>query len=77
MPRIMVTMKLTEDERVLLARRAEKEGLTEADYLRMCMLMDSLMSGDFAAAKIFGQKVKTKLAEKMGVAFPHYSKAKA
>jgi hypothetical protein len=63
----MVAMKLTEDERALLRRRAEKEHLTEADYLRVCMLMDSLMSGDYVAAKIFGDKVRAKLLEKVGL----------
>jgi hypothetical protein len=63
----MVNMRLTDAERALLKRRAESENLTEADYLRVCMLMDSLMSGDYGAAKIFGEKVRSKLFEKVGL----------
>jgi hypothetical protein len=73
----MVNMKLTEDERALLAKRAKKEGLTEADYLRMCMVLESIMAGDLAAVKIAGANLRKKLAEKAGMLLPEYSVAEA
>ena len=62
MPRIMITMKLTEDERALLKKRAEKLDLTEADYLRMTMVLESILSGDLLAVKVLGQEARVKLA---------------
>jgi len=62
MPRIMVTMKLTEEERALLRERSDKQDMTEADYLRMCMMMEAITAGNFKALKIFGDKVRGKLA---------------
>lgn len=65
MPRIMVTLKLTEEERALLRKRSSAEGTTEADYLRMCMLTESFFAGDQDALKIMrghlGALVRQKL----------------
>jgi hypothetical protein len=60
MPVIGFNIKFSEAERALLAKRAKKEEMTEADYLRLCMLMDAMMAGDPAAVKIFGGKLREK-----------------
>jgi hypothetical protein len=54
----MVTLKLTEEERALLAKLATKRNMTEADYLRVCMVMDGVMDGDKDAVKIVGGKLR-------------------
>ena len=54
MPRVMVNFKFTDDERALLTKGAKANDLSEADYLRVCMVMDRVMSGDALAIKIAG-----------------------
>lgn len=73
MPRIMVAMKLTEDERRLLSKAARDNDMTEADYLRVCMLMDRVMDADPLAIKIASgalrEKVGRRVAEVLGFNF--------
>lgn len=64
MPRIMVAMKLTEEERALLAKLSERNDMTEADYLRVCMLIDGVMSGDRDALKLAGGALREKVARR-------------
>ena len=63
MPRVMVSLRLSEAEQALLARRAKKRGQSEADYLRVCMVMDSIIDGDLGAVKILSDSSRMKLAE--------------
>jgi hypothetical protein len=62
---IQVNVKLSEDERAVLARRAKKEGVTESDYLRTCMMMDALLAGDIGAFKITGERLRVKLKQRL------------
>jgi hypothetical protein len=66
----MIGMKLTEDERRLLAKGAKANDMTEADYLRICMIMDRVMSADPLAVKIASgalrEKVGQRVAEVLG-----------
>ena len=63
MPRILVNLKLTEGERALLRRRAQKMDLTEADYLRAAMCMEAFTAGDLGAVKILGEGLRRKLSD--------------
>lgn len=71
--REVFTIKFTEGERALLAKRAKKAGVTEADHLRACMVMDAVISGDPEALKLVGKTlaevlaVRIKLFEAQGV----------
>ena len=58
-------IRLTAEEKALLEKRAKKEKMTESDYLRVCMVMDSVISGDTDALKIVGQTLSDKLAERV------------
>jgi hypothetical protein len=60
MPVEVLAIKFTEEERALLRRRAKKEKLSEADYLRVCMIMDSMISGDRGALKIMAGRLREK-----------------
>jgi hypothetical protein len=63
MPVVAFNIKFSEAERALLAKRAKAEHMTEADYLRMCMIMDSVVSGDVDALKLIGTKLRDTVAE--------------
>lgn len=65
MPRIMVAMKLTEDERKLLSKAAKANSMTEADYLRVCMIMDRVMDADPLAMKIAGAALRVKVGQRV------------
>ncbi len=65
MPRIMITVKLTDAERALLRKRADKHGIPEADYLRMAMVIEATTAGDFDAWKILAEGLRTKAAEQV------------
>ena len=64
MPRVMIGMKLTEGERALLAKLSQRNRMTEADYLRVCMLIDGVMSGDRDALKLAGGALRDKVARR-------------
>ena len=61
---IQVNVKLSEDEKEVLSRRAKKEGVTESDHLRACMVMDALIAGDAGALKICGERLRRVLKER-------------
>jgi hypothetical protein len=65
MPRIMVNMRLTEDERDLLAKAAKANDVSESDYLRICMLMDRVMDADPLALKICAGKLREKVGRRV------------
>ncbi len=58
-------IRLTTEEKALLEKRAKKERMTESDYLRVCMVMDSVISGDVDALKLVGQGLSEKLADRV------------
>lgn len=65
MPILRLQIKFTDEERALLQKLAAKDGMTEADYLRVCMLMDGVMGGDRDAIRIMAGKLREKVAAKM------------
>ena len=62
---VQVNLRLTEDEKELLTRRAKKEDVSEIDHMRTCLVMDALVAGDLAAMKIVGQRLREKLKERL------------
>lgn len=65
MPIIQVNVKLTADERALLAKGAKANDMTEADYLRVCMIMDRVMDGDPLAIKVTAGRIREKVRRKV------------
>lgn len=69
MEREVFQIRFTKAEREVLRRRAKKEGVTEADHLRMCMMMDAIVCGDIQAMGELGDRIREKVVERvMGVA---------
>jgi hypothetical protein len=65
MPRIMVAMKLTEAEKALLEKRVQVSKMTMSDYLRVCMLVDSVMDGDKDAIKLMAGNLRAKVTQRL------------
>jgi hypothetical protein len=63
--RQVFTIKFTKAEKALLEKRAKKAGVTEADHLRACMVMDALVAGDVEALKVVGGTLREILAERI------------
>ena len=61
MARVMMTLKLSDAERALLHKRAGKNDLTVADYLRMVMVLEAVTAGDLDAVKILAEDVRGRL----------------
>jgi hypothetical protein len=66
LPVVQVNIKLTDAEFEVLERRAKKEKVTPADHLRVCMLVDAVVSGDVGAFKITGQRMREKFVRRLG-----------
>lgn len=62
MPIVQINVKLTDQEKALLAKRAKANELTEADYFRVCMILEGVMDGDKDAIRITGGHLREKLA---------------
>jgi hypothetical protein len=64
-PIMTLQIKFTEAERALLRKLAAKNKLSEADYLRVCMIMDGVMDGDRDAIKITAGRIREKVGRKV------------
>jgi len=64
-PIVQYNVKLSESERKLLAKRAAAEGVSEADHLRLCMLLDAVMACDLDAVRIAGGILRKKLGQRL------------
>ena len=60
MPIVQINVKLTDEERALLAKRAKRQKLSEADYLRFAMSFEAFSAGDPDAVKILGGRLRAK-----------------
>lgn len=73
MPILKLQIKFTDEERALLKKLAAKNDMTEADYLRVCMIMDGVLEGDRDAIKITAgrlrEKVGRRVADLLGMTF--------
>ncbi len=81
MPIMKLQIKFTDEERALLQEMAERNGMTEADYLRVCMIVDGVMSGNKQAIKITAgrlrEKVGRRVADLLGLRFEQDAPSKA
>lgn len=58
-------IRLSKTEREVLRRRARKAGMTEADHLRACMMLEAIFSGDAEALKELGGKFREAFAARI------------
>ncbi len=72
MPVEVFGIKFTEEERALLRKRAKIEKLSEADYLRVCMIVDAVMAGDRDAIKITAGRLREKFLARVR-RIPHWA----
>lgn len=54
---IMVNFKVNAEELEMIKRGAEKEGLTQSNYIRTCILRDRFLDGDSYALKNFKENL--------------------
>lgn len=69
MPISQFSIKFTSEERALLRKQAAKRGLSEADCLRVCLVVDSVMDGDPLAVKITVGRVRDLARRRMSELF--------
>jgi hypothetical protein len=65
----MVTFEATDDEKRVIEKLAKKDHLSISQYVRGCVYMDLLFSGDVDALKVVGKRVKDKTMERLGDVF--------
>ena len=63
MKTLMMQFRVTEEEKALIAKCAEKADLTVSQYIRSCMLMEMMMDGELEAVKIIGRALGEKARE--------------
>lgn len=61
----MITFEATEDEKRVIEKLAKKEGITVSEYVRGCVLIDLLFSGDMAGFRVFAKRFKEKAMERL------------
>lgn len=64
MENIFVTIRITPEEKKLIAKHARAEGKSITGYLRSCYLADMVMGGDLVALKIVGRELGKVAREK-------------
>jgi hypothetical protein len=64
-PILQLAIKFTEAERALLRKRSVKLDMSEADVLRVCMVMDAMMDGDKDAFKITAGRLREKVGKRL------------
>lgn len=62
---IMMAVRLSSAEKKLLQKRAKAEGLSEADYIRLAVVMDSVLAGEMDGLKIVGSLMAEKVGERL------------
>lgn len=62
---VQMQMRLSIAEKELFDRRSTKEGVSVAEYLRTCAVLDSVLAGDIGAMKILGERLRAKLVERI------------
>jgi hypothetical protein len=67
MPTLMFNIKFTDEERAILRRQAKKSKSTEADHLRVCMLVDAVVEGDMQAIKLTAGRMREKFVARMRI----------
>ena len=57
----LMQFKVTPEERRVIEKRAAKEGYAVSEYVRVCVLMEMCLDGDFEAFRLVGKEVGRKI----------------
>ena len=71
MPILRFEIRFSEAERALLAKRAKKAHMSEAELLRVCMVMDAVLEGDRDALGIAFVRARDKAYKRLSKYFAH------
>lgn len=58
----MLQVRVEDTFIAMIRRRAKENNMCAADYIRHCVLLDSVADGDIEAMKICGRSLKAKLS---------------
>jgi hypothetical protein len=61
----MITFEATEEEKRVIEKLAKKEGASISEYVRGCVYMDLLLSGDMTAFRVFSKRLGQKARERL------------
>jgi len=56
----MMQFRVTNEEKALIEKCAEKARMTVSEYIRACMLMEMVVDGEMKALKIIGRTIGMK-----------------
>ena len=59
----MITFEATEDEKRVIEKLAKKDKMTVSQYVRCCVYMDLLFSGDLEALRVFSTRFRDKVLD--------------
>ncbi len=57
---VVMQFRVTEEEKDLIDKCAKRAGMTVAEYVRVCLLMEMVVDGELQALKIIGQTIGLK-----------------
>ena len=60
-----INVRMDEEEKRILARRATSEHVTEAEHIRNCVILDAFVAGDLGAIKLVGARLRAKAKERI------------
>jgi hypothetical protein len=63
---IGVALRLDEQSMKLVKRRAEESNMNLSEYIRHCVLLESMIDGDVESFKLIAEKMKEKLRVAVG-----------
>jgi hypothetical protein len=61
----MITFEATEEEKRAIEKLAKKDGSTVSEYVRGCVYLDLLISGDMTALRVFSKRLGEKVRERL------------
>ena len=61
----MMQFRVNAEEKELIEKCAEKEGMTVSEYIRASMLMSMVMDGEVKALKIIGRTIGMKAMDSL------------
>ena len=65
MKTLMMQFRVTDEEKDLIEKCAEKARMTVSEYIRACMLMEMVVDGEMKALKVIGRTIGIKAMDAM------------
>lgn len=63
---VAVNVRVDEKTKVLFERRAKESGMNMSDYIRHCVLLESMIEGDIESFKAIAERMKEKVRIAVG-----------